>query len=70
MRPDRRGQGIGRSLLRQVIDLARELPGVKKVVLSVAPSGEPAIRLYTAAGFRRAAEDEAVLHMVLDVVND
>ena len=68
--PDWRRRGIGCMLLQEIQQLARGLPGVKQVVLSVAQSEEPAIRLYCSAGFLKKGEDQGSLHMVLDVNQD
>ena len=67
VRRDKRRKGTGRFLLREILRLARGLPDVKEIVLSVARSEEPAIRLYTRVGFRTNSEDQGSLHMVLDV---
>jgi RimJ/RimL family protein N-acetyltransferase len=47
-----RRQGIGRALLEQAIDWARE-SGVRKLELHVFPHNEPAIKLYETTGFVR-----------------
>ena len=65
--PDKRRKGTGRFLLREILRLAHGLPGVKEVVLSVAQSEEPTIRLYTRVGFRTNSEDQGSLDLVLDV---
>lgn len=48
----RRRQGIGRALLEQAVEWAREV-GVAKLELHVFPYNEPAIRLYERFGFER-----------------
>lgn len=48
----RRRQGIGRALLEQAVQWAREV-GVAKLELHVFPYNEPAIRLYERFGFER-----------------
>lgn len=48
----RRRQGIGRALLEQAVEWAREV-GVAKLELHVFPYNEPAIRLYERFGFDR-----------------
>jgi ribosomal protein S18 acetylase RimI-like enzyme len=55
--PERRGQGLGRWLVRELLAEARRL-GWSDVWLRVAPDNEPALRCYAAAGFRRATQDE------------
>jgi RimJ/RimL family protein N-acetyltransferase len=47
-----RRRGIGRSLLEQAVDWARE-SGVDKLELHVFPHNEPAIKLYEQFGFER-----------------
>jgi RimJ/RimL family protein N-acetyltransferase len=47
-----RRQGIGRALLQQSVDWAREV-GVRKLELHVFPHNEAAIALYEEFGFRR-----------------
>lgn len=65
VQPAARRKGIARLLLREILRLARGLPGIKQVVLSVAQTEEPAIQLYTSEGFRKSSTDEGSLHMVL-----
>ena len=50
VRETMRGRGIGRTLLRQLLDLAVEA-GVEDVFLEVRPSNLAAIRLYQSLGF-------------------
>jgi L-phenylalanine/L-methionine N-acetyltransferase len=47
-----RRRGIGRALLEQAVDSARDV-GVRKLELHVFPWNEPAIGLYEAFGFER-----------------
>ncbi|HYY06093.1 MAG TPA: GNAT family N-acetyltransferase [Candidatus Limnocylindria bacterium] len=47
-----RGRGIGRALLEQAVDWARQV-GVSKLELHVFPHNEPAIALYESFGFER-----------------
>ncbi len=51
--PHARGQGVGRALLAAFDTLARQLPGLEQVVLSVTASNLAAVRLYEQAGFQR-----------------
>lgn len=48
--PAARGHGLGRTLLGGFLDAARKA-GYQTVILSVETDNQPAIRLYTAAGF-------------------
>jgi ribosomal-protein-alanine N-acetyltransferase len=50
VRPDRHGQGIGRTLLRRLLSVAR-LQGADTVFLEVRESNESAIGLYLSEGF-------------------
>ena len=47
-----RGQGIGRRLLEQLIEIGRTI-GYHKLVLSTLANNEPGIALYTRCGFSR-----------------
>ena len=46
--PEKRGQGIGRSLIFSVLDI---IPGTKEIFLCTRPTNETAIKVYTACGF-------------------
>jgi len=50
--PERRGLGIGRALLEQLIAYARTQPGLEELGLWVIIGNERAQALYEAAGFR------------------
>ena len=52
VRRDWRGRGVGRALMRAVLEEARRL-GLHKVVLTTFPTLRHAVRLYRAFGFRR-----------------
>ena len=47
-----RGTGLGRALLEEAISTARNMLGLRCVLLSVTGSQESARRLYLSAGFR------------------
>lgn len=49
--PEARGQGIGRALLLQALELARSVPGLLQVNLSVNAGNRQAISLYESLGF-------------------
>ncbi|WP_108257704.1 GNAT family N-acetyltransferase [Mangrovicoccus ximenensis] len=57
--PEARGHGVGRMLLRQLIDHARD-QGFEQVILSTHAEQEAACRLYARAGF--ACIDSAPSH--------
>jgi len=50
VRPDSQGQGYGRCLLDDLVDIARRL-GAEMVLLEVRPSNRAALALYHKAGF-------------------
>ena len=57
--PDRRGQGIGRALTRELSDRARRThPELPVVMLRVRPENLQAIRAYVAAGFVAVPAEE------------
>jgi len=49
-----RGRGIGKALVKEIIDMAKAI-GYQKAVLDTLPEMEGAIRLYHAFGFRKTA---------------
>lgn len=51
VRPEAQGRGLGRRLLRALVDKARQFE-VRTVFLEVRPSNTPAVRLYRSEGFR------------------
>ena len=55
--PNARGQGLGRSLLREAEAFARSA-GVRCLTLSTTPFLDRAIALYEAYGFRRSGDDD------------
>jgi ribosomal-protein-alanine N-acetyltransferase len=71
---DRQGQGVGRLLLRGLLDRARAV-GARSVLLEVRVDNDPAVHLYTSEGFvttgRRRRyyqpEDVDALTMALDL---
>jgi len=57
VRPEHRSSGIGRQLMQQAIELARELGHIEQIYLSVMAHNEPAKRLYMALGFEAYGKD-------------
>ncbi len=51
VRPDARGRGIGRALLRECLRRGARA-GASRIVLEVRPSNQQAIRMYRREGFR------------------
>ena len=76
VRPEHRGQGIGRWLLLYLIDEARQA-GCVNIVLEVRPSNEAALRLYEKTGFaligrrkRYYPDKEDALVLLLEGIDD
>lgn len=61
--PEYRGRGIARSLMAEVLGLARAAPGVLQVNLSVNASHVGAIRLYESFGFRSFGLEAGALNV-------
>jgi ribosomal protein S18 acetylase RimI-like enzyme len=53
VRPQYRGQGLGRQLVQSALTHARQRPGVKLVQLTVTETNTPAVALYESCGFLR-----------------
>jgi ribosomal protein S18 acetylase RimI-like enzyme len=54
--PACQGGGVGRAVVRKVVDHARQLPGIEAISITSATFMERAHRLYESLGFRRAPE--------------
>jgi len=77
VKPEHRGQGIGRQLLMAIIEYARDNPNIKKLELGVITTETAAYALYTSVGFKKVGElsmaswandrfyDEYLMEMVL-----
>lgn len=52
LRPDLRGRGYGKAMLRLAVRYARELYGASRVTLGVFENNPAALHCYQAAGFR------------------
>ena len=50
--PEHGRRGIGRALLRRIVETARSLPGIEQLVLTVTDSNVAARALYEKVGFR------------------
>jgi [ribosomal protein S18]-alanine N-acetyltransferase len=72
VRPDARGRGLGHVLVRALLERAAA-DGAGRATLNVYARNAAAVRLYEAAGFRRAVAEDAqegdapVWHMTLDL---
>jgi RimJ/RimL family protein N-acetyltransferase len=63
VKPSQRGKGIARALLHEALFLARSVPGVVQVNLSVNASNTSAIRLYESAGFKGFGHEPGAMHI-------
>lgn len=59
--PEARGMGVGKSLMLQAIQKAKEIGHVKQVYLVVTSTNEPAKGLYTSLGFKTYGIDKEAL---------
>jgi ribosomal protein S18 acetylase RimI-like enzyme len=67
VRPERRGQGIGKALMVQALKVLRE-QGYTRVSLSVSKENERAVRLYRSMTFAIVAENHEDYVMVKKLV--
>ena len=54
--PAHQGGGVGRAVVRQIVEHARQLPGIEAISITSATFMERAHSLYRSLGFRRAPE--------------
>lgn len=59
--PEMRGQGIGKSLMRELITKARGCEGVEQINLAVMSKNEIAKKLYISLGFKVYGEEKNAL---------
>lgn len=59
--PRWRQRSIGRELIEHIIAIARTLDGLKVLRLGVVSANRPAVKLYTACGFRTYGEEPLAL---------
>ncbi len=69
VRPQSRGRGAGRALMREVIRCARELEGLEQITL-VASAHLPARRMYEALGFEAYGTEPRSLKIGKSYVDD
>ncbi len=60
---DRRGQGLGRRLLEDMIEKTKAWPGFCRIELEVFPHNTAAIRLYESAGFELEARKTKAVNL-------
>lgn len=54
--PAHQGAGVGRAVVREIVEHARQLPGIEVISITSAAFMERAHALYQSLGFRRAPE--------------
>lgn len=54
--PAHQGSGVGRAMVREIVELGRQLPGIDSISITSATFMERAHGLYESLGFRRAPE--------------
>ena len=54
--PARQGSGVGREVVREIVEHARHLPGIEAISITSATFMEPAHGLYESLGFRRVPD--------------
>lgn len=54
--PAHQGGGVGRAVVREIVEQARQLPGIEAISITSATFMERAHSLYRSLGFRRAPE--------------
>lgn len=67
--PDRQGKGIGRALLRHLMELAHDA-GARRLLLEVGETNAAARRLYDAEGFGEAGRRPGYLRLADGQVED
>lgn len=63
VKPSHRGKGIAKALLDEVLSLARSVPSVAQVNLSVNANNTGAILLYESAGFKVFGQEPNAMHI-------
>jgi len=59
--PDQRGQGIGKKLVKEAIETAKQIDGIEQIVLSVVSSNNTAKQLYLSLGFETYGKEKHAL---------
>ncbi|MBS4054497.1 MAG: GNAT family N-acetyltransferase [Thermaerobacter sp.] len=61
--PESRGQGVGKALVRELLENVGQLPGLEQLHLAVVADNAPAKALYLSLGFKTyGVEPNALLH--------
>lgn len=63
VKPEKRGNGIGKNLLLTVIENAKNIDGIEQIYLTVVTSNVSAKQLYSSSGFRVFDKDKRALKM-------
>ncbi|QFG00642.1 GNAT family N-acetyltransferase [Psychrobacillus glaciei] len=61
VRPETRGQGVGKALVNEAINKAKTIEGIEKLNLSVVSTNEAAKKLYIQLGFKVFGVEEKAL---------
>jgi RimJ/RimL family protein N-acetyltransferase len=64
-----RQQGVGRLLMLEAISMARAVPGLRRLNLSVNANNSAAIRLYESLGFKAFGREEGAM-LIDDALHD
>ncbi len=59
--PEMRGSGIGKALLLEVIEKAKSIKEIEKLILTVVSTNKQAIKLYSHLGFNVFGKEEKAL---------
>ncbi|CAM3667713.1 GNAT family N-acetyltransferase [Mesobacillus zeae] len=59
--PEARGKGVGKALMKEIIERARKYEGIEQIYLSVMSENEPAKKLYASCGFQVYGNDRRAL---------
>lgn len=63
VKPEKRGNGLGKHLLLTVIEKAKSLDGIEQIYLTVVTSNGSAKQLYSSCGFKVFGKDKRALKM-------
>lgn len=61
--PEARGTGIGYRMMQALLERGKTIKGIDRVLLSVAATQEPAIRLYRSLGFESFGREPGALRV-------
>ncbi|MDL4839484.1 GNAT family N-acetyltransferase [Aquibacillus sp. LR5S19] len=61
IKPEKRGNGIGKNLVFRVIEKAKNIEGIEQIYLTVVTTNLPAKKLYSSCGFEVFGKDKKAL---------